>query len=141
MTTLNGVFALRTPRDLVAKLEADYGRMRDARTASMQQQYAAWDFFVTARHLPEWASRANKTVAASADKAVVEHIADGAKHFYITDRRHVSVKDTQVPDAYVNEASMEVYDQPLQVQLMDGSSIGVLQLAQRVFNHWKSEFP
>jgi hypothetical protein len=141
MTTLNGIFSLRSPRDLVAKLEADYGRLCGARVASIQAQYAAFDFCVTARYLPEWARITGLSPSPGSDAEIIDHIADGAKHFHITNPRHVSVDDTLVPDPLINEDTMDVYANPLVVILADGRTISVLQLAQRVLEHWKREVP
>lgn len=45
-----GLFNLQTPRDLLKKAEHDLGRLQ----LNPHDVYAAWDFFVTIRHLPEW---------------------------------------------------------------------------------------
>jgi hypothetical protein len=58
MSTLNGIFSLRTPRDLREKLEADYLRLTTAAPTSREAQYAAFDFFVCTEHLADWASHA-----------------------------------------------------------------------------------
>ena len=54
MSQLDGILALRQPSDLLWKLEADLDRLKSAGPISQEAQYAAYDFFVTAEHLPEW---------------------------------------------------------------------------------------
>jgi hypothetical protein len=47
VTSFNGFAELRIPRDLVKKLQFDLKRVLE----SPQDQYAAFDFFVTAEHI------------------------------------------------------------------------------------------
>ena len=54
MSTLNGVFTLRTPCDLLEKLEADFVRLAALEATTKAAQYAAFDFFVCAEHLADW---------------------------------------------------------------------------------------
>jgi hypothetical protein len=48
----HGVFELRTPEDLLGKLRVDLKRLE----ADPLDQYAAFDFFVSASHMPDWLS-------------------------------------------------------------------------------------
>ena len=99
MSQLNGFFSLRTPKDLLAKLEADYDRLRDAIPTSVVAQYAAFDFFVTAEHLVDWQSNAAggslKSHRAYPDGALVWDVASGAKHFRLVDPKHTTVSYTR----------------------------------------------
>ena len=47
---IKGFIPLQTPKDLLAKLEHDLGRME----ADPTDAYAAFDFFVTAEHVLDW---------------------------------------------------------------------------------------
>jgi hypothetical protein len=141
MTTLDGVFGLRTPRDILEKLAHDFERFSTAPTASQQAQYALFDFLVTARHMPEWAEAAKLNVGSWNDRAVVEHIADGAKHFHITNAKHVSVSDTLIPEPHIDENEMVVYPQQLQIELADGQRISAMLFAQRVLGFWRGVVP
>jgi len=89
MSELNGFFSLRTPQDLRQKLEVDFNRLCAADQSSIEAQYAAFDFFVCAEHLPDWLSVAvggSKTQHRSyPNGALVSHIANGAKHFKVRD--------------------------------------------------------
>ena len=100
MSTLNGVFSLRTPRDLREKLEADFVRLSVADPLMQAAHYAAFDFFVCAEHLADWLAHASGATVSSCrkypDGALVSHIANGAKHFSVNSNRHSSVSDTSV---------------------------------------------
>ena len=92
---MKGLFQLRGAHDLLAKLRHDFGRLN----ADHVDAYAAFDFFVTARHLPEWLHPGEPAKQSSFfDESVLlrvcRHIADGSKHFQATSRRHDSVKNT-----------------------------------------------
>ena len=59
MSRLNGFFTLRTPADLLEKLEVDFNRLKAASQDSKEAQYAALDFFVCAEHIPDWMKHNN----------------------------------------------------------------------------------
>ena len=90
-----GFFQLATPDDLLAKLRYDLSRMR----SDPLNAYAAFDFFVTARHYPEW-RYANDTAKKDAlfsqnvELRICRHLAEEAKHFQATDPRHKQVAGT-----------------------------------------------
>lgn len=96
MTNARGVFDLRTPDHLLAKLQHDFQRMSD----NPADSYAAFDFFVTAFHMKDWlkGSRQGRTAQmhGSKDKALFEvcgEIANGSKHF---EERLVRVEKTEL---------------------------------------------
>jgi hypothetical protein len=83
-----GIFTLHTVADLLAKLQHDHGRLHRA----ADDAFAAFDFFVTAEHLPEWMDPPRPDLRQSDPLLqVVSHIASGAKHFEVSDKRHRSV--------------------------------------------------
>jgi hypothetical protein len=149
LTTLDGVFSLRTPRDLREKLESDYARLAAANPGSVEAHYAAFDFFVTADHLADWQSRSTGASITSLRKypegALVSHIANGAKHFRVTDPRHTSVRDTVVqfsgfqPGAFQPDAFPVV--PVLCIELETGAVESVLAVAERVLQHWRALLP
>lgn len=102
----HGLFNLQTPHDLLAKARHDLERLK----ADPTDAYAAFDFFVAIRHLPEWLHpQDSQKQKALFDKHVelriARHIADGAKHFEATDRQHVQVAGTSaVPAAFQGDA-------------------------------------
>jgi hypothetical protein len=79
MSQLDGFLALRTPRDLLRKLEADFARLGQSSLESIEAQYAAFDFFVTAEHLPDWifaiSGQTKSALRSYPEGKVVSHIA------------------------------------------------------------------
>lgn len=146
MSKVDGFFGLRTPRDLVDKLEADFNRLRSCPAISSEAQYAAFDFFITAEHLPEWLALATGGDKAKlrgyADGRLVSHIANGAKHFQVDPKRHNVVRQTQAHsgafqrDAFQNNA----FDVPrLVIEQADGRVEAVVDVATRVLEYWKRQ--
>ena len=87
MTEFRGIFSLRTPDDLLRKLKHDFERV----SRDPEDQYAAFDFFVTAHHLPEWMfpndeKRANDYRRGTPLLRLVRELGDVAKHYELTKR-------------------------------------------------------
>src|SRR5438105_3089567 len=98
-----GLFELQTPADLVKKLQHDLERMAN----SPQDQYAAFDFFVTAEHILDWIHPDNKAARESLRSSspllrITSHLANGGKHFQAKAAHHQSVTGTE-KDRYVEE--------------------------------------
>jgi len=94
---MEGVFTLTTARDLLAKLQHDYQLL----SASPNDPYIAFNFFVTAEHLLDWIypGNANKDARTNARQQelllqICSHIASGAKHFEVEAKHHKSVAET-----------------------------------------------
>ena len=90
-----GLFQLKTPQDLVAKARHDLGRMR----SNPNDSYAAFDFFVTVRHLPEWLypkdhKKIEQLFLLHVELRICRHLADGAKQFEVTHQKHKQVINT-----------------------------------------------
>src|SRR3954467_352291 len=90
-----GIFQLKTAVDLAAKMQHDLGRMRSSSTDA----YSAFDFFVAARHLPEWLFPSDRSAQEAffvqhADFRVCRHLADGGKRFEATHPQHQQVAET-----------------------------------------------
>lgn len=90
-----GMFELKTAQDLKLKARHDLGRLRSNRIDA----YAAFDFFVTVRHIPDWLFPNERKERARLFEKHVElricrHLADGAKHFEATHSQHRQVKNT-----------------------------------------------
>jgi hypothetical protein len=148
VSELNGFFSLRTPKDLLRKLESDFARLQAADPTSAEAQYAAFDFFITAEHLPDWllhSTGGSKTqYRAYPEGALISHIANGAKHFRVDVKRHNTVRDTDARagafDPRVFDRS--VFDVPrLVIELENGAAVDVLDVASRVVAHWQSHIP
>jgi hypothetical protein len=116
-----GLFELRTPADLVRKLRHDLNRM----STSPQDQYAAFDFFVTAEHIVDWIHPTSKPArgqlrSSSLLLRVTSHLANGGKHFEARSAHHQSVMGTE-KERYVEEGYVEdgYFEEPLVIQLSD----------------------
>lgn len=101
-----GIFQLATAEDLLAKLRHDLQRMR----ADPLDAYAAFDFFVTVPHFPEWLypddpTKKNALFSQHVELRTCRHLAEGAKHFEATEPRHKQVAGTSFsPGAWATEA-------------------------------------
>lgn len=89
-----GVFEITTPRHLLEKVIHDIERLR----ANHLDAYAAFDFFVTARHIPDWvypndSAKRDALFAKYVELRVCRHLAEGAKHFLATHSCHKQVQD------------------------------------------------
>jgi len=148
MSSFRGLFELQSPQDLLEKLHHDYARLQQ----SPLDQYAAFDFFVTAEHMLDWLypndSQKRKNVRdQSVLLQVCSHIANGSKHFVASDKRHVSVKDARKNEgAFQRDAFQpDAFDVPrLQIDLQGkaaqelGECIDTFELAGKVLNFWKN---
>jgi hypothetical protein len=102
-----GLFTLRTSEDLLHKLEWEYAQWQQ----DPLNAYAAWNFFVTAEHLPDWLARAGgprlpkgfsygRLKQQESLLRICSHLANGGKHFRPRDD-HKSVASTrQRPPAF-----------------------------------------
>lgn len=90
-----GIFQLQSAQDLVSKARHDIARLR----SDPHDAYAAFDFFVTIRHVPDWLYRNQPTkrdelFSKHVELRICRHLADGAKHFEVTHSRHKQVVTT-----------------------------------------------
>lgn len=147
MTQLNGFFSLRTPHDLLDKLEFDYKRLTEASTESIQAQYAAFDFFVGAEHMPDWLKYTKggslNLYRDYPEGPIVSHVASGAKHFQVTKPQHTSVKNTEsnggIFDPDIFDADIFDCDSSLVIELENGVKEDVIELANRVLLYWQEK--
>jgi len=146
---MKGMFALRTALDLFHKLSRDLERLR----ANPDDSDAAFDFFVTAEHIPEWMDpptielRKREVIL-----QIVSHVANGAKHFRVSDKRHQSVTSADrrggyFPGNYFGKRYFGgryfggaglVLDLEGEAAIMFGPSITVLGLAEKVHHYWET---
>jgi hypothetical protein len=148
MSKLNGFLALRTPKDLLRKLEADFARLGHSPADSIEAQYAAFYFFVTAQHLPDWiCAMCGKTkfeLRSYPESAVVSHVANGAKHFFVDVTRHKEVRDTTIHQGAFQASVFQVnaFDvAELRIELENGVIEPVVAVATRVLAHWRAVVP
>jgi hypothetical protein len=145
---MQGLFELKTAQDLLGKLRHDYYRpMSDP-----AKPYIAFDFFVTARHIPDWLYPGNTTAQRQLFDQnlllqVCRHIADGSKHLEATAKQHTTVKDTACtdvafqPDAFQSPGFqvgrlIVLLDGAAAVQF--GASMEVMTLATSLLTFWET---
>ena len=90
-----GIFQLQSVHDLVSKARHDIVRLR----SDPHDAYAAFDFFVTVRHVPDWLypnkpAKRDRLFSKHVELRICRHFADGAKHFEATHRQHKQVAST-----------------------------------------------
>lgn len=83
---------LKTPADLVQKLEFDFSRMQEP----AQRGYAAFDFFDTAEQIVDWPhpnepQKRTELRESSVILQAVSHLENGAEHFRVTRRYDRSI--------------------------------------------------
>jgi hypothetical protein len=159
MTDSGGVFpSLRSPNDLLRKLKHDFDRLSRNRV----DQYAAFDFFVTAWHIVDWLFPGDSKKAKEARDQlrnqhcllqIADHIASGAKHFAELRSRHVSVAGTThkiisaAPGTFApGTVAPGGVREELYVKLKEdatrefGDSIEVYDLAKKMLDFWEQYF-
>jgi len=144
MQTRFQFFELRTPADLFRKLEADL----EALEATYEDTRVAFNFFVTAEHLPDWLNKRD-LVRQTAILRVVSHIANGAKHLVLHDRRHQSVTSTEKL-RYVEEGYFEpgyvcepllIHLSPDEARDLGFQTISAVTLGHKVVEFWRPYIP
>jgi hypothetical protein len=154
---MEGVFELTTPAHLLGKLEREYERWK----ADPVNSDCAWNFFVTAEHLPNWLARSDSQAlggksinAFKHDRPLLRicsHIANGGKHFRAKASVHTSVdrtvielrgwvEDGYVEDGYFVKEPMLVVHATSQEQAAlgwDTPDRDALWLATKVLEFWR----
>lgn len=146
---MEGLFQLRGPRDLLAKLRHDCERL----SAAPDDPYVAFDFFVTAEHMLDWIHPGTAGRSQRSDQRnneillqVVSHLATGAKHMIPEDRRHQSVQHADVAEVAYGEGiygSGTFGGRTLVIQLDGvaaqtlGNEIAPIALARLVLEYWE----
>ena len=143
-----GVFELRSPADLLAKLGRELERLR----AAPNNVDHAFNFFVTAEHMLDWLYPGDEHKATRADLRkqepllqLVSHLASGAKHFYKLGPHHQSVATSGMFRRHPHFAMHRLIPDQLQViavgaagEALGGSNISAMALAERVYAYWKA---
>lgn len=137
-------FDLTGPLDLFRKMEADLTALVDSASDSR----LAFNFFVTAEHLPDWLNRRD-LVRKHALLRVVSHLANGAKHFSLDPKRHTSVVgttlETYFAEDYVEPGYAEdwllVRFSPEEVADFGTDAIDVRELGRQVLEFWRAHVP
>jgi|SRR6516162_9495772 len=131
--------SLNTPRQLLEKLRVDFERMK----REPMSAYAAFDFFVTAEHMPDWL--APKSVKFKEPLLqIVSHIANGAKHLKASPERHDAVSDAEILSGHLDPKTFGPYFNVggIYVELTEkhftefGPRIRAIDLASKVLGYW-----
>jgi len=144
MSTHLDFFELRTPADLFRKVEGDLRALEMAPS----DVRLAFNFFVTAEHLPDWLNRRD-LVKKNCLLRIVSHLANGAKHFVLDDVRHKSVTKAEasryVEEGYVEEGYvadvLEVHLSPDEAKELGQPVIDVLSLGRKLVQFWRPYVP
>lgn len=137
---------MRTEHDLLKKLEHDFQRLVTASNPiAHETQYAAFDFFVTAEHMCDWHARATSTEPNQHRDypwgRLVWDVASGAKHFSLDDARHTTTKAGRVDGGFFGGTFFGdrfFGGGGLVIDLEDGRSVAVLDIAESVLQHWRA---
>ncbi len=149
-----GLFDLQTPEDLLRKLEWEYTQWQD----DPLNTYRAWNFFVTAEHLPDWrAARPGPQLPKGFSHKkfkkenpllrICSHLANGGKHFRpkaehtsvaSTRRRQGWVEDGWVEREWIEHEALMVDLTPDEQQALSSASASIeaLSLAADVLAFW-----
>jgi hypothetical protein len=143
---VKGLFHLQSPKQLLEKLRHDFARLKE----DPVDAYAAFDFFVTARHMPEWLypddpAKCKVLFDEHVLLRVCRHIAEGSKHFRAKDPRHNTVKDLSnrggafQPGAFQSNAFQVgrlFVELDGEAVASLGTDIEVVALAERILGFW-----
>jgi len=167
-----GMFSMKTAKDFYQKLQKDFERLRE----KPGDPHICFDFFVTAEHLPEWhcgallGIRPNSSTEAELEDLKKEagklrrshpclkmcsHLANNAKHFVATTKRHDSVESTTTMNivsldlgtgtARTPQTAFSIIcgqDDAQALNLRDGQAISVIELGRRILDFWQDRlFP
>jgi hypothetical protein len=144
----DGIFDLRTVKDLYGKVEYDYFRLKE----NPDNSYIAFDFFMTAAHIPDWITNGDggKSKIFRKNEPILRvcyQLACNGKHFRLTSSQHDAVKKTEkecyVAAEYVEE---DYVAEPLRITLTDNladklgvtNPVSALEFATKVVDFWKN---
>lgn len=137
-------FELKSATDLFRKLEDDLIHLE----ASGQDSRIAFNFFVTAEHLPDWLGQ-RELVRQHSILRVVSHIANGAKHFELKNTRHKSVENTEKFRVFEEDVfEPGVFDESLIIELSSNEAqefgapeVDAASLGRKVVDFWRPHVP
>ena len=160
---MKGIFNLKSPADLLQKLEHDFCLIQER----PDDPYIAFNFFVTAEHMLDWQypGYENKIDRENLRKSeiilqICSHIANGAKHFNAQAKHHKSVSDTATKSVYSGGGMLKgsfpiggvlkygvlgTWTDELYIELSGdasisfGESISVVSLAEKILTFWKTQ--
>jgi hypothetical protein len=157
---MHGFFELKTPTDLLHKLEREYERWK----ADPLNVDLAWNFFVTAEHLPDWLGRThtgspllggdsiNKFRTERPLLRICSHLENGGKHLTPNSKQHSSVDHAVCEmtgvfedgvfedDVFADKPALRVYLTPNEQAALgrDTADVEALWLAGRIMEFWQA---
>jgi hypothetical protein len=146
MTTKNGAFALHALEDLLKKLKFDMKRLE----ANPADSYAAFDFFITAFHMKDWANKSGRRIKPknSNEKVLMDicaQLANGSKHFdiesneVIKETEHVEgAFDTSFQDNAFQVERLVVHLKGQAAKQL-GDIVDATALAQMAVHYWEGK--
>jgi hypothetical protein len=138
-----GFLLLSTAGSLFEKVKHDYEVLQ----GNQLDPYSAFNFFVTAEHLPEWLGK-QELKYSNPYLRICSHLATGAKHYIVTHKNKTQVESSSV-DIYVEEGHVvgDYFEEVLTIQLSEveaenigASSIPILKLADKIVEFWEGYF-
>jgi hypothetical protein len=145
MVKFEGFAELQSPKDLLEKLRHDLRRLEH----TSHNQYAAFDFFITADCMVDWIFLGECGSLSSFRKnnpivKITSHVANGAKHFKANQHDSVLdiVKKRYAAKGYVKEGyfadPLLFYLDEEGINLFGVTEIEAYELAQKVFEFWET---
>jgi len=138
----DGFFELETAQDMYEKLCWEFDNLK----AQPQDMRVAFNFFVTAEHIPDWLG--SKGLKNQPIPKICSHLANGAKHFH-TKKKHTAVKNAwkdryfekgYIEEGYFIDPLMVEVDQDLAKAANIENPIEVQRLAEEVIGYWSKRF-
>jgi hypothetical protein len=138
----DGFFELETAQDLYEKLCWEFKNLK----AHPQDMRVAFNFFVTAEHIPDWLN--SKGLKNQPIPKICSNLANGAKHFHAGEK-HTAVKNAWkdryvekgcVEEGYFLDPLMVEVDQELAAKANLENPIEVQRLAEEVIVYWGKKF-
>jgi hypothetical protein len=139
---------LATVDDLLGKLGRDLERMK----ADPDSIDPAFDFFVTARSMPDWRwpksmagwkEAREKAMKSSRDLEIVRDLGDQAKHYRITQRQPVvgglGRTESAFDPSYFDRHAFQTGS--IDIEIPGEPVIDAIDLAERVIDWWTKELP
>jgi hypothetical protein len=138
-----GLWDLAAVEQLLPKLRDDLKRME----AEPQNPFPAYDFFVTAYHMYEWAGKGNKSIRKQLEREplvrIAGEIATRAKHFYAADEKwvHLASMEDRMPGplgptpAAMRTQLRVIIKDPLPPEIHD-HEVNAVVLARLLVDRW-----
>ena len=132
---------LQSQAHLLGKLRTDLARL----VSNPGDDYAAWDFFVTAEAMRDWERSRGRNPMGLDDPLLlrVSDVANHGKHYLTYDPRLVIVRDIETAGTFDPEAfDTEAFDTEMRLVIATDDEPGsesAVDLARRAVDWWEAE--